>query len=223
MRQCIQRAVSFQSIVIYILIFYFRLKFILNQSSIRFCLMKCGSGGVFSMDKHAVIAGVTQAAFGKPLVNNVYRAMLAEAIVDGALDNGWHWCSGDWALCDFRHADGTRLEIKQSAARQSWHDAGAVPSKGSFDIAARKMAWDGKRWTRSTGRNAEIYVFAFHPQTDAGADHREPSQWLFYVVPTSELPAGKRITLSGVQGLAAPVAHHQLGAMIDLVRKNRLV
>lgn len=37
------------------------------------------------MDTQAIIANATQAAFGRPLVNNVLRAILAEAIVDASL------------------------------------------------------------------------------------------------------------------------------------------
>lgn len=154
-----------------------------------------------------IITLAAHAAFGRPLVNNVLRAILAEVIVHAALgDNcGWEWCSADWAECDFRHSDGTRLEVKQSAALQSWHREGAKPSRSSFDIAERTGFYRGSEWTDAPGRNADIYVFALHPVTDATADHREPEQWHFYVVAASALPPQKTISLTRVARLADPV------------------
>lgn len=170
------------------------------------------------MDKETIIASATQAAFGCPLVNNVLRAILTEAIVDAALGEGWEWCSGDWALCDFRHADATRLEVKQSAARQSWHQDGDKPSVGLFDIAPRKQAWDGLKWVPSAGRNAEIYVFAHHPVADHSADHRDPAQWDFYVVGADCLPATRKISLAGVRARARPIGYDGIAAAVDEIR-----
>jgi hypothetical protein len=169
-------------------------------------------------DKDRVIAAATAMAFGKPLVNNVLRAILAEAIVDSALPKGWQWTSGDWASYDFLHEDGTRLEVKQSAARQSWHSDQSPASKGKFDIAERKGIWIGEKWIDSPGRNAEIYVFAYHPLTDITADHREPSQWRFYVVPVTALSGAKSISLGRVQVLADSVGHAELGTCVDNLR-----
>jgi hypothetical protein len=174
------------------------------------------------MDKAKVIDMATMAIFGQPLVNNVHRAILAEAIIAAALGEPWRWCSGDWALCDFDHPDGTRLEVKQSATKQSWHKDGEISARPSFDIASRKMAWDGHGWVPSAGRNADIYVFAFHSVADAGADHREPSQWEFYVVPTTALPATKKITLTSLRGLVASVPYADLRSMVDDVHRRLL-
>lgn len=175
-------------------------------------------GGValgVAVNRSTVIDMATKAIYGQPLVNNVHRATLAEAIIAAALDEPWRWCSGDWALCDFDHPDGTRLEVKQSSAKQTWHKEGEVSAKPSFDIASRKMAWDGRGWMPSAGRNADIYVFAFHPVVDASADHREPRQWEFYVVPTSALPATKKIALTALRRLATPVPYEHLRSAVD--------
>lgn len=173
------------------------------------------------MKRDIIIASAANATFGKPLVNNVMRAILAEAIIDAALSDSWKWCSGDWAECDFIHDDGTRLEVKQSALRQSWHDDDAAPSKPSFDIAPRKMVWREGRWEATTGRNAEIYVFALHPVTGAKADHREPAQWQFYTVPTTALPSTKRITLTAVERLSSPVGYTELLDEVEAVRQSK--
>jgi hypothetical protein len=79
-------------------------------------------------------------------------------------------------------------------------------SKASFDIAARTGEYvDGAAWVDGVGRNADIYVFAYHSVSDATADHREPKQWQFYVVLESALPAQKTLALSGVAALSKPV------------------
>ena len=170
------------------------------------------------IDAEKVISKATQAAFGKPVINNVFRAIIAETVVACSLPEEWAWCSGDWAPCDFKHCDGTRLEVKQSAARQSWHSAGDAPSKGVFDIAIRKGFYDGTEWNEAEGRNADIYVFAFHPVADDTADQRDPAQWHFYVVPTSQLPATKRIGLPAVARLASPVGCLDLAHTVEKLR-----
>ncbi len=76
------------------------------------------------------------AAVGKPLVTNVLRGLLVEAMVAIALEPVWTWVAGDYASWDFEGPRGLRLEVKQSAARQSWADENVI-SKCSFDIAPR--------------------------------------------------------------------------------------
>lgn len=172
------------------------------------------------IDTDSLIFKAAQEAFGKPVINNVLRAVIAEALVACSLPEEWIWCSGDWAPCDFKHSDGTRLEVKQSAARQSWHTEGDAPSKGVFDIARRKGFYEGKVWNEAEGRNADIYVFAYHPVTDETVDHRNPAQWHFYVVPTTHLPDTKRISLAAVARLAAPIGCMELGKTVESLRSK---
>ncbi len=127
--------------------------------------------------------------------------MVVEAIVASALEPEWRWCSEDYSSWDFERSDGTKLEVKQSSARQSW--ATDKPSACSFDIAHRAGRYEaGTQWIDAPGRNAQVYVFAYHPIFDETADHRDASQWEFYVLPTSQLPDTKQISLSSVQALA---------------------
>lgn len=76
-----------------------------------------------TIDKEDVIAKVTASAFGQPLVTNVLRGHVVEAMVALALEPEWRWCSGDYAAWDFERADGLRMEVRQSAYRQSWVQA----------------------------------------------------------------------------------------------------
>lgn len=156
-------------------------------------------------------------AFGRPVVQNNFRALIAEAIVDLALPQGWRWCSGDWAAWDFEHDDGTRLEVKQSAARQTW-TAPATPSPPRFDIAHRQGRWEGAVWIEEARRHAQLYVFAHHPVLDESADHRNPLQWRFYVVPTSMLPAARSISLRPLESLCGACGFDELGSQVENAR-----
>jgi hypothetical protein len=134
------------------------------------------------------------AAFGSPLVSNIYRGLVTEIIVGAALGPEWELRSGDWRGWDFEHPTGLRLEVKQSAARQTWTGTrkATVPI---FDIRTRTGYFDRADRVADPRRFAHIYVFAHHPIMDASADHRDPSQWRFHVVPTNRLPTGKTISL----------------------------
>ena len=137
---------------------------------------------------------VSEFAFGSPLVTNVLRGHVAEAIIALALEPEWRWCANDYASWDFERADGLRLEVKQSAARQSWTTAGRS-SPPAFDIRERTGYWNAGQWVAEAGRPADIYVLAYHAVADATADHRDPQQWTFAVISRAELPAQKTIGL----------------------------
>jgi hypothetical protein len=156
-------------------------------------------------------------AYGNPLIENSYRGLIAEIIIGEALGSEWRQCSGDWGGWDFEHAAGYRLEVKQSAARQTWA-APKKPSPPSFDIKKRTGYYEGTAWISQAGRFAHIYVFAYHPIRDDSADHCDPSQWQFYVVPTTQLPAKDSIGLNGVGLLTAAVSWSQLAAAVEQVR-----
>jgi hypothetical protein len=168
-----------------------------------------------------VIAKVSQAAFGSPLVTNVLRGHVVEAIVALALEPEWNWCSADYSGWDFQRADGLRLEVKQCAARQSWHvilgtGEASKPSKPVFDVAARTGYWEGgAKWIAKVGRLAHLYVFAHHGVFADHTDHRDPSQWQFYVVAARKLPDVKQISLNTIRDLALPVP---ITSLADKVR-----
>lgn len=158
---------------------------------------------------------VAQSAFGRPLITNVLRGQVVEAIVASALEPEWTWCSADYSSWDFERADGCRLEVKQSAARQSWATSDK-PTACSFDIAKRKGRWEGTTWIDEAGRAAHIYVFAHHPISDSSADHRDAKQWQFYVLATSSPPIIKRLTLARARSLTAPVSFAKLREAVSI-------
>lgn len=154
------------------------------------------------MKRSEVIAAASNAIFGKPLVTNVYRSVIVEAMIAGALAD-WQWCSADYAEYDFIHPDGTRLEVKQSAMKQTWATKGQP--KPSWDIAQRKKLWRDETWVEAPGRNADIYVLGLHDDIGDAADHREPAQWIFFVIPAHRLPTTKRLSLPTARLLTEPV------------------
>ena len=121
------------------------------------------------------------------IVNNVHRGEVVECLVDLALGDGWILMSekrDDWAPWDMESDDGVRIQIKQSAALQRWHDWYAPKRPGnSFDI---------KR-----PRRADIFVLAWHGEKDPDrARHLDGYQWTFLVVPETELPPQDKIAVS---------------------------
>jgi hypothetical protein len=162
-------------------------------------------------------AKVCAAAFGNPLIENSFRGFVAEIIIGSALGSAWRLCSADWSGWDFEHASGCRLEVKQSAARQTWA-APEKPSPPSFVIRERKGYYEGAKWIKQAGRFAHIYVFAYHPIRDDGADHRDPNQWRFHIVPATQLPASKTIGLVRVALLSDAVLWIGLSEAVESAR-----
>jgi hypothetical protein len=158
----------------------------------------------------------SQAVFGKCLITNIHRGLVAETIVALALEPKWRWVSADYSNWDFEREDGLRLEVKQSALLQSWHVNGKL-SKASFDIAARTGRWEGANWIDEAGRAAHVYVFGHHIVADETADHRNPLQWDFYVVSAPKLPNQKKISLSRLKSICEAVSFGQLFERVDCV------
>ncbi|MBD8678319.1 hypothetical protein [Sphingomonas sp. CFBP 13720] len=156
-------------------------------------------------------------AFGQPILMNTLRAVVAEAIVAHALGNHWRHCSADYHAYDFERCDGVALELKQSAARQSWATGSDQPTKSTFDIAERTGRFVGRDWIVQRRRWADVYVFAHHPRTDDNADHRRPEQWNFYVLPARDLPTQASISLSRINKMTGSTTFAQLASVVDHV------
>ena len=150
--------------------------------------------------------------YDTPHMQNSLRGQWVEAMIAEILGPSWRHTGGDWAAWDFEREDGLRLEVKQSAQRQSWGKSTSAPR---FGIAAAQGHYpDGKTYLPNAlgMRFADIYVFAWHD----GDDQRVPSQWQFYVIRGDRLPAGqKSIGLRAVQRMAGAVRADQLLNEID--------
>jgi len=142
-----------------------------------------------------IFAQIIRDLFDQPVIGNLYRPHYVERMIALALGEGFQLVSADWSGWDIESREGLRIEVKQSAAWQTWSNAtGAKPSSGTFDISARTGHWadGGATWVPHAGRQAHLYIFAWHQITGPDkVDHRDPSQWLFYVVPSADLPAAQ--------------------------------
>jgi len=159
--------------------------------------------------------------FDRPLIQNQFRSVFIEAMIEPYLaPDGWRYVGDDWKGWDFEC--GTRLEdrleVKQSAAHQTWSEADNLKTRGIFDIRARKGYYSGSRFTPMPGRCAGTYVFAWNPVYGADTDHRDPNQWEFYVISASTLPEGQRtIGISKIRRLANSVKIAELAAKCRVV------
>ena len=101
------------------------------------------------------------------------------------MGDGWKitWAEDwDWAAWDIEHRTGVRVEVTQSATRQSWDRGEVAPERQAtamFDIAPRTGYWpkDGGEWIPfdPPSRPADIYVFAWHGgEQRALADQSDP-------------------------------------------------
>lgn len=140
-------------------------------------------------------------AFDRPIIQNNLRGFYIEYMVAELLAPNWHHCGDDWASWDLVSETGTRLEIKQSAAVQSWAAPDTPARSPRFSIARKNGHFEGAKWNALSGRPADVYCFAWHQRTDALADQRDPAQWEFYVIPSDALPEQKSISLKTVRAI----------------------
>ena len=144
--------------------------------------------------------------YDRCVMNNIQRGDYVECLVAELLRPDWvlPWKTGyDWAPWDLKHrSTKVKIEVRQAAARQSWHTCEDFEAKPpTFDIAPRKGYWTrDNEWIPKPGRHAHIYIFAWHPETKKSlADQRSPDQWMFYVLPTKCLPCQRSIALSRIE------------------------
>ena len=154
--------------------------------------------------------------YDRCVMNNTERGHYVECMVALALGSDWEQTPWDWAPWDCQHKTSKiRIEIKQSAARQSWdRETLSRRRSPSFDIAPRKGYWTEaeSRWVISPGRPAHIYIFAWHDERRSErADHRDPDQWLFFVAPEKRLPDSKKSI--GLTGLREISPSHGIAAL----------
>lgn len=142
-----------------------------------------------------IVERLVKRVYSQPLIENVYRGDYMEYMVALALGEEWK-LTPPWVSWDLEHrASRVRVEVKQSAARQTWTEpqvAKERPRWPRFDITPHTGYYlnGAADWVETPlRRHADIFVFAWHPERDvATADHRCPEQWRFFVVAERRLP-----------------------------------
>ena len=153
------------------------------------------------MDYEHIVRSLEQSVY-QNLINNAERGAYVEHMIFLALKGKGWGLTWPWASWDLQHPDDARIEVKQSAARQTWHkrppasgEPPPEPSRGRFGINKPSCYYyleNGKYVKTKLQRHADLYVFAWHPETDLNqADHRRPDQWNFFVIPEECLPRPK--------------------------------
>ena len=153
----------------------------------------------------------------RPVMVNATRSRYVEFQI-GALLQNWEQV-GDWDGWDLQRGS-TRLEVKAAAARQAWNQDG--PSTPRFDIAPRDGHFVGNDWVTRPGRQAHIYVFAWHGVfEESRCDQRDERQWEYYVVRSSDLPPKqKSISLTRLRVLTDPVPSSDLKSAVDMCDRH---
>jgi hypothetical protein len=168
--------------------------------------------------REEVLNGLFHRLYGKPVVRNDLRGELVEHIVGMALAPEWTHCGSDWGSCDLRHErTGRTIQVKQSAAQQSWAASNRGYSAPRFSIARKTGRYEGADWVVGRGRNADIFVFAWHDKSSGECDHADPSQWTFYVVPELQLPDQDSLGLRQIERLTRAVKFSGLLSAVDAV------
>ncbi|MYA39948.1 MAG: hypothetical protein F4194_04620 [Acidimicrobiia bacterium] len=167
--------------------------------------------------------------YNRPIIDNVDRGVYVEYMVELALqetDARWE-CMPGWSLWDLEHRDsGARIEVKQSAKRQTWSSyLQSAVSAPRFSIAPTKWYWDnatGIWFETEPQRWADLYIFAYHPKDNEDiADHRRTEQWEFYLVPELDLPRSqKRIGLNPVRKIGSRCRFEELAGNVTRVISN---
>jgi hypothetical protein len=173
------------------------------------------------MDREVILERLFRRLYGSPIIQNNHRGELIEEIVAAALEPDWTLCARDWAAFDLQHGtSGLRIQVKQSAAKQTW--APPLKSKGPrFSIASKTGRYEGASWVAEAGRNADIFLFAWHPQSDNTCDHADPSQWQFFVVAERDLPINaKSVGLYWLGNHSASSDFANLGCTVNSVSEG---
>ncbi len=166
------------------------------------------------MGQHEALDRLVARLYGQPIIRNVLRGELVEQFVLDALGDGW-LAAGDYEAWDIQSTDCQhRIQVKQSAARQSWAEVDCKPSNARFSIKGSRAWTEGGGWGGEIARQATLYIFAWHPLVDASADHRDPAQWEFYVIPSERLPEQNSLSLNMARDLCAVCAADDISSSI---------
>ena len=121
------------------------------------------------------------------IVGNTNRGAFAEFIVARAIGSE-PLVRTDWAAYDLDTPSGIKVEVKSSAYLQSWHQATA--STPTFSIKkAREWFPETNELSEERLRYSDVYVFCLlaYKGDKRLLDPLDLSQWVFYVVKTSEI------------------------------------
>lgn len=87
-----------------------------------------------------IVREIVSELYEQKVLSNRMRPLYVERLLARLLGGNWKCVGGDWSGWDLEDAGGLRIEIKQSAARQTWTDGPTRKgnaTKPIFDIEER--------------------------------------------------------------------------------------
>lgn len=167
--------------------------------------------------KERIFASIVDELYDQAVMDNLSRPDYVERMVAALLGDDWRIASGNWGAWDLQNDAKVRIEVKQSAHLQPHASRRQLEGRlttGRFSIAPKKRGYvdNAKAVIEEPGRYADLYVFAWHGGDDpATTDHRDPSQWRFFVIPTGKLKENqKSISVASVGKLTGSVSAEAL-------------
>jgi hypothetical protein len=165
-------------------------------------------------------------AFADPLMDNTMRGywcefMLAEALGESCKTVGLGWHPWDLQIGDESEAYPARLriQVKNSARLQPWNRQTGKVSNCKYSLKWRKrpeyFEIDNPNVPcEPEGFMCDLYILCHHPVEDFKiADHRDPQQWRFYVLPV--VGPNLSITDSELQNMRAKLSGNGKSASTD--------
>ena len=145
-----------------------------------------------------ILDRLTRSVFDQKVIDNQYRGVWAEFMVADALGERCQVVSHGWHPWDLQIGDSKsefpnriRIQIKNTARIQTWRRPEDAPSKCQWELKMRKKPAYFERDNPGVscedyGYLCDLFVLCHHPLEDPDAvDHRDPSQWHFYLVPVT--------------------------------------
>lgn len=146
-----------------------------------------------------ITASMVRGIFGERLIDNNFRGPWTEYMVAEALgeecevvSHAWH--AWDLQIGDTQSAfpDRIRIQVKNTARLQTWHRPGGKLTDCQWKLELRPKpnyfdAYNPGAPCEDYGYLCDLFVLCHHPLEDFDtADHRNPHQWNFYLVPVTE-------------------------------------
>jgi hypothetical protein len=154
-----------------------------------------------------ISATLARRLFEQPIIHNQFLKEFVKELVLHSLWN-YQWRVDDGAAQDWdlEHLDGCFLKVVCSSACQLRPTGFVGAQYPVFCIGQRPGAGS------DVHQKADLYLFAWHPVPQLRrADHRDPQQWQFFLIPVRLLPEKKK-TL-GLRPVQKTAAHHGAGSI----------
>lgn len=147
-----------------------------------------------------ISATLVRRLFEQPIIHNqLLKEFVKELVLHSLWNYQWKLVDGAAQNWDLEHLNGCCLKVVCSSACQLRPTGFVGAQYPVFCIGQRPEAGSDAR------QKADLYLFAWHPVPQLRqADHRDPQQWQFFLIPERLLPEKKKtLGLRPVQKTAA--------------------